>query len=322
MNQFQVYGSMHRLPSLGSLRTFEAAARLGSFSLAADELSVTASAVSHQVKLLEEYTGVQLFHRIGRTVVLTDVGRRYATEIAFAFEHLVAATQNVAKSDKSDILSIHSSPSFATQWLMPRLARFSALQPDIDVRLHAAHSGVDMVPEFDIDIRYGTKLSSANTVSVFLPEEVIVPMCAPALIDGPKPIHSPEDLRHHTLIHSEATLVGWDDWVRPKANLNLNLKRGLRFDRSFMSIGAAVDGLGVCLESMLLVQREIELKLLVMPFGMDSLKLRGHNIAYLASMADLPKIKAFQNWLFFELARTEQWTQRIIQVVEDQHVIS
>jgi LysR family transcriptional regulator, glycine cleavage system transcriptional activator len=313
---------MHKLPSLSSLRTFEAAARLGTFGLAADELSVTASAVSHQIKLLEEYTGVRLFHRINRTVVLTDVGRRYANEIAFAFEHMVAATQNVAKSDKSDILSIHSSPSFATQWLMPRLSRFSTIQPDIDVRLHAAHSGVDMVPEFDIDIRYGTKLSSASTVSVFLPEEVIVPMCAPALIDGPKPIHRPEDLRHHTLIHSEATLVGWDDWVRPKPNLKLNLKRGLRFDRSFMSIGAAVDGLGVCLESLLLVQREIEMKQLVMPFGMDSLKIRGHNIAYLTSMAELPKIKAFQNWLFSELAHTEQWKQRVIRVVQDRHIKS
>jgi LysR family transcriptional regulator, glycine cleavage system transcriptional activator len=313
---------MHKLPSLSSLRTFEAAARLGTFGLAADELSVTASAVSHQIKLLEEYTGIRLFHRINRTVVLTDVGRRYANEIAFAFEHMVAATQNVAKSDKSDILSIHSSPSFATQWLMPRLSRFSTIQPDIDVRLHAAHSGVDMVPEFDIDIRYGTKLSSASTVSVFLPEEVIVPMCAPALIDGPKPIHRPEDLRHHTLIHSEATLVGWDDWVRPKPNLKLNLKRGLRFDRSFMSIGAAVDGLGVCLESLLLVQREIEMKQLVMPFGMDSLKIRGHNIAYLTSMAELPKIKAFQNWLFSELAHTEQWKQRVIRVVQDRHIKS
>jgi LysR family transcriptional regulator, glycine cleavage system transcriptional activator len=313
---------MHKLPSLSSLRSFEAAARLGTFVLAADELSVTASAVSHQIKLLEEYTGVRLFHRINRTVVLTDVGRRYANEIAFAFEHMVAATQNVAKSDKSDILSIHSSPSFATQWLMPRLSRFSTIQPDIDVRLHAAHSGVDMVPEFDIDIRYGTKLSSASTVSVFLPEEVIVPMCAPALIDGPKPIHRPEDLRHHTLIHSEATLVGWGDWVRSKPDLKLNLKRGLRFDRSFMSIGAAVDGLGVCLESLLLVQREIEMKQLVMPFGMDSLKIRGHNIAYLTSMAELPKIKAFQNWLFSELAHTEQWKQRVIRVVQDRHIKS
>jgi LysR family glycine cleavage system transcriptional activator len=147
-------------------------------------------------------------------------------------------------------------------------------------------------------------------------------MCAPALIDGPNPIQRPEDLRHHTLIHSEATLVGWGDWVRSKPDLKLNLKRGLRFDRSFMSIGAAVDGLGVCFESLLLVQREIEMKQLVMPFGMDSLKIRGHNIAYLTSMAELPKIKAFQNWLFSELAHTEQWKQRVIRVVQDRHIRS
>ena len=296
---------MHKLPSLSSLRTFEAAARLGTFGLAADELSVTASAVSHQIKLLEEYTGVRLFHRINRSVVLTDVGRRYANEIAFAFEHMLAATQNVAKSDKSDILSIHSSPSFATQWLMPRLSRFSTIQPDIDVRLHAAHSGVDMVPEFDIDIRYGTKLSSASTVSVFLPEEVIVPMCAPALIDGPKPIHTPKDLRHHTLIHSEASLVSWSDWVCRKPDLTLNLKRGLRFDRSFMSIGAAVDGLGVCLESLLLAQREMDTGRLVMPFGPDGVKIQGHNLAYLKSNAELPKISTFQTWLFSELSHSD-----------------
>ncbi len=313
---------MHKLPSLSSLRTFEAAARLGSFSLAADELSVTASAVSHQVKLLEEYTGVQLFHRIHRSVVLTDVGRRYAKEIAFAFEHMAAATQNIAKSDKSDILSIHCSPSFAAQWLMPRLARFSTLHPDIDVRLHAAHSAVDLVPEFDIDIRYGTKLSAASTVILFLPEETIVPLCAPALMGGSKPIYTPKDLRHHTLIHSEASLVSWSDWVCRKPDLTLNLKRGLRFDRSFMSIGAAVDGLGICLESLMLAQREIDMKQLVMPFGPDGINIQGHNVAYLKSTAELPKIIAFQNWLFSEMAHTERWKQRVIRVIQDRHIKS
>jgi LysR family glycine cleavage system transcriptional activator len=87
-----------------------------------------------------------------------------------------------------------------------------------------------------------------------------------------------------------------------------------------MSIGAAVDGLGVCLESLLLVQREIEMKQLVMPFGPDSLKIRGHNIAYLSSMAEMPKIKTFQDWLFSELDHTERWKQRVIQVVQDRHV--
>ena len=296
---------MYKLPSLSSLRTFEAAARLGSFSLAADELSVTTSAVSHQIKLLEEYTGVQLFHRMHRPIVLTDLGRRYANEIAFAFAHMATATQKIARSDKSDILSIHSSPSFATQWLMPRLARFSTLHPDIDVRLHASHSDVDLVQEFDVDIRYGTVLSATSTVTLFLPEEIIVPLCAPALMEGSKPIRTPTDLRHHTLIHSEVNLVSWRDWVRGKPKLQLDLKRGLRFDRSFMSIGAAVDGLGVCLESLLLAQREMDTGRLVMPFGPDGVKIQGHNLAYLKSNAELPKISTFQTWLFSELSHTD-----------------
>jgi LysR family transcriptional regulator, glycine cleavage system transcriptional activator len=296
---------MYKLPSLIAVRTFEAAARLGSFALAADELGVTASAVSHQVRLLEVFVDIRLFHRIHRSVVLTDAGRRYANEIALAFGHIAAATQNIAKSGKSDILSIHSSPSFATQWLMPRLARFSTLHPDIDVRLHASHSDVDLVQEFDVDIRYGTVLSATSTVTLFLPEEIIVPLCAPALMEGSKPIRTPTDLRHHTLIHSEVNLVSWRDWVRGKPKLQLDLKRGLRFDRSFMSIGAAVDGLGVCLESLLLAQREMDTGRLVMPFGPDGVKIQGHNLAYLKSNAELPKISTFQTWLFSELSHTD-----------------
>jgi LysR family glycine cleavage system transcriptional activator len=305
MNLIQAYGVMHKLPSLIAVRTFEAAARLGSFALAADELGVTASAVSHQVRLLEVFVDIRLFHRIHRSVVLTDAGRRYAKEIALAFGHIAAAMQNIAKSGKSDILSIHSSPSFATQWLMPRLARFSTLHPDIDVRLHASHSDVDLVQEFDVDIRYGTVLSATSTVTLFLPEEIIVPLCAPALMEGSKPIRTPTDLRHHTLIHSEVNLVSWRDWVRGKPKLQLDLKRGLRFDRSFMSIGAAVDGLGVCLESLLLAQREMDTGRLVMPFGPDGVKIQGHNLAYLKSNAELPKISTFQTWLFSELSHTD-----------------
>jgi LysR family glycine cleavage system transcriptional activator len=305
MNLIQAYGVIYKLPSLIAVRTFEAAARLGSFALAADELGVTASAVSHQVRLLEVFVDIRLFHRIHRSVVLTDAGRRYAKEIALAFGHIAAATQNIAKSDKSDILSIHSSPSFATQWLMPRLARFSTLHPDIDVRLHASHSDVDLVQEFDVDIRYGTVLSATSTVTLFLPEEIIVPLCAPALMEGSKPIRTPTDLRHHTLIHSEVNLVSWRDWVRGKPKLQLDLKRGLRFDRSFMSIGAAVDGLGVCLESLLLAQREMDTGRLVMPFGPDGVKIQGHNLAYLKSNAELPKISTFQTWLFSELSHSD-----------------
>ena len=135
------------------------------------------------------------------------------------------------------------------------------------------------------------------------PAESIVPLCSPALMNGPHPIKNPEDLCHHALIHSELGLVGWRDWLRMNRKLKLDITRGLRFDRSFMAISAAVDGLGVCLESVLLAQRELESGQLVAPLGLDGLKIQGYTLNLLKSRAELPKIRRFQDWLFAELSK-------------------
>lgn len=293
----------HRVP-LKAVQAFEAAARLSSFALAAEELFVTPSAVSHQIKLLEEQFGVRLFHRVHRAVVLTDAGRRYAEEVSAAFGRIETATRELGRTAKSDILTVHSTPSFATQWLMPRLARFSAMNPDIDVRLNASYpSAVDLLKDqVDIDIRYGTKrLQPAGTMVLPFPPETIVPLCSPALAGGEHPIRTPEDLRYHTLIHSEVCLVNWRDWMRQHRKVQVDISRGPRFDRSFMAISAAVDGLGVCLESLLLVQRELETGTLTAPFGLDGPKVQGYTLNLLKSRAELPKIRNFQDWLFAEL---------------------
>lgn len=294
---------MHNRISLKAIQAFEAAARLSSFALAAEELFVTPSAVSHQVKQLEAQFGVQLFHRVHRAVVLTDAGRRYAEEVSAAFSRIELATRELGRTEKIDILTVHSTPSFATQWLMPRLARFSSLNPDVDVRLNASTDAVDLVSgAVDIDIRYGLRrLQPAGTMVLSFPAETIVPLCAPTLLDGEHPIRSPEDLAHHTLIHSEVCLVSWRDWMRQHRKVRLDISRGLRFDRSFMAISAAVDGLGVCLESLLLVQRELETGRLVAPFGLNGPKVQGYTFNLLKSRAELPKIRSFQEWLFNEL---------------------
>lgn len=286
-----------------AVQAFEAAARLSSFALAAEELFVTPSAISHQIKFLEEQFGVQLFHRVHRAVVLTDAGRRYAEEISAAFAKIEAATRDLGRLTKSDILTIHCTPSFATQWLMPRLARFSAKNPDVDVRLNASKEAVDLISgDVDVDIRYGAKnIQPAGVMAVAFPPETIVPLCSPALANGAHPIRSPEDLAHHTLIHSEVCLVGWRDWARAHRDVRLDLKRGPRFDRSFMSLSAAADGLGVCLESVLLAQRELETGRLVAPLGLDGLKVQGYTFNVLKSSADLPKVRNFHDWLFAEL---------------------
>ena len=293
--------------SFKAVQAFEAAARLSSFALAAEELFVTPSAISHQIKFLEEQFGVQLFHRIHRAVVLTDAGRRYAEEISAAFARIEAATRDLGRVTKSDILTVHCTPSFATQWLMPRLSRFSARNPGIDVRLNASKEPVDLISgTVDVDIRYGSKnIQPAGVMSVAFPPEMIVPLCSPELANGEHPIRSPEDLRHHALIHSEVCLVGWRDWARKHREVNLDIKRGLRFDRSFMSISAAVDGLGVCLESLQLVQRELETGRLVAPLGFDGLKVQGYTFNVLKSSVDLPKVRNFHDWLFSEMEAPE-----------------
>ncbi|GAB3440241.1 transcriptional regulator GcvA [Insolitispirillum peregrinum] len=293
----------HRV-SLKAIQAFEAAARHGSFALAAEELLVTPSAVSHQVKFLEEQIGVRLFHRVHRAVTLTDAGRRYAEEIAAAFARIDAATRNVGRTEKTDILTVHSTPSFATQWLMPRLARFSARHPDIDVRLNASATPSDLLSEdVDVDIRYGSRLQPTGTIVIPFPVETIVPLCAPHLLEGPHPLRTVEDLRHHVLIHSERCLVGWADWHRDHRKVKLDIAHGPRFDRSFMSISAAVDGMGVCLESLLLVQRELQTRRLVAPFGLKGLQVQGYTLNILKTRNDLPKIQRWQEWLFAELER-------------------
>jgi len=304
---------MRKRVSIKAVQAFEAASRLGSFALAAEDLAVTPSAVSHQVKLLEEQLGVRLFHRVHRSVALTDAGRVYAAEVTAAFARIDAATQAVATVGGGAILTVHSTPSFATQWLMPRLTRFQDLHPGIDIRLHASVAPADLAQgAVDVDIRYNPGPAPAGAVLVPFPEDTIVPMCSPALANGLKPIRRPEDLGQHTLIHSEINILGWRDWARRHRKVQLDLERGPRFDRSFMAISAAVDGLGVCLDSILLAERELLSGRLVVPFPTAGMKAQGHGLVTLKSTADLPKIRAFREWLFDELRKGRRWEEQVL----------
>ena len=294
--------------SIKAIQAFEAAARLGSFALAADELAVTPSAVSHQVRLLEDQLGVSLFHRAHRSVILTDIGRDYATEVIAAFGRIDAATKNAATSGGSTALTIHSTPSIATQWLMRRLPMYGELNPEIDLRLQSSVNRIDLGQGIvDIDIRYNPGPPPAGSILVPFPEDVIVPMCSPKLAGGVRPIHSPEDLAGHTLIHGEITILGWRDWSRRNRKARLEIDRGPRFDRSFMAIRAAVDGLGICLDSMLLAEQELRSGSLVVLFPETAMTVRGHGFVALRSKADAPRVKGFRTWLFAELQQTKAW---------------
>lgn len=296
---------MRQLPPLKSIQAFEAAARLGSFLRAAEELHITASAISHRIRALERALSVALFHRVHRSVMLTDAGSRFAAEVAEAFGRIESAAQEIARVGKSDLINVHVVPSLAAQWLMPRIARFSATYPDLDVRITASTEHVDLASgPVDFDIRYGPVLRRAGVETEMFPPEPIVALCSPALTRGRKAIKTPRDLAHHTLIHSEINLYRWRDWQGDHPGVRLALDRGPRFDRSFMSIFAAVDGLGVCLESRLLVERQLDSGRLVLPFGGEGPRIECHSLNYLSSRARLPKMRLFREWLMSSLAQS------------------
>ncbi len=293
---------MRKLPPLHAIQAFEAAARLGSFIQASQELHLTPSAISHRIRSLEEWLGVSLFHRMQRTVVLTDAGRRFADETGMALGRLESAAQDIARASKSDLITVHVVPSLAAQWLMPRIARFSAQYPDIDVRITASAEPVRLEDgAIDLDISYGGGLRRAGIETEMFPPEPIVALCSPDLTRGRSGLKKPRDLERHMLIHSEVNQYTWKDWQADHPGTRLNLERGLRFDRSFMSIFAAVDGLGVCLESRLLVERQLDSGRLVLPFGGEGPRIRCHVVSYLASRKRLPKIQAFRDWLMESL---------------------
>lgn len=304
---------MPRRTSIKAIQAFEAAARLRSFALAADELAVTPSAVSHQVRLLEDQLGVLLFHRVHRSVILTEVGREYATEVMGAFARIEAATLAAASSSGSMALTIHSTPSIASQWLMRRLPLYGEQHPEIDLRLQASVNQVDLGQGIvDVDIRYNPGPPPAGAVLLPFPDDVVVPMCSPRLARGLKPIRTIEDLGRHTLIHGEINIIGWRDWSRRNRRARLDLDRGPRFDRSFMAIRAAVDGLGVCLDSMLLAEQELRSGQLVIVLPETAMRAKGHGFTALRSKNETHKVTTFREWLFDEIAHTKAWCERAL----------
>ena len=299
--------------SIKAIQAFEAAARLGSFALAADELAVTPSAISHQVRLLEAQIGVLLFQRVHRSVVLTDTGREYAAEVMSAFAQIEAATLTAASAGGTTALTIHSTPSIATQWLMRRLPAYGDLHPEIDLRLQSSVNRVDLGQGIvDIDIRYNPGPPPAGAILPPVPRgrdraDVLAP-------PRQRPEADPPDrgLAGHTLIHGEINIVSWRDWSRRQRRARLDLDRGPRFDRSFMAIRAAVDGLGVCLDSMLLAEQELRAGQLVIVLPETAMTARGHAFLTLRSKNDVPRVADFRAWLFDELERSSTWGEEFL----------
>ena len=284
--------------SLSLLRAFEAAARTGSFSAAAAELHLSASAVSHAIRKLETSLAVTLFERDGRKIRLSSDGSALHRYVGSAFDDIRRGVEFVSTRGPK-VLRIHSAPSFAAQWLTPRLPQFLAVNPDVDIRLSASVEYARFsTDEFDVDIVYG-RPQVEGTVVLPLGEETITPLCVPKLASL---IRRPEDLFRHALIDSDNKQVRWPDWFAANG-LSAPPTRNMRFDRSFLAISAAANGLGVALESTRLAESEIASGRLVPILAGRSVDVRyvGHYLVFPRIAVRRLTLRAFIDWLTQEL---------------------
>ncbi len=285
-----------KIPPLKSLRAFEAAGRHLSFTRAADELFVTQAAVSHQIKALEEFLGIPLFIRRNRKLLLTDEGQNYWPKIRDIFESLTSATDQIKAQVAGGALTVSVVPTFATEWLIPRLSRFNEIYPDIEVRLKASDATVDFLQE-DVDIAiYYESGGYSGLHSVTLLNERLTPLCAPSLLEGDLPLSSPEDLKYHNLLHDFNT-NDWRRWLRLAGVSGIELNRGPVFSHSSMVQQAAIFGQGIAMGHIVLSQAEVKAGRLVQPFELMMESDLSYDVVCPIESAQRPKIKAFIDWL-------------------------
>ena len=287
------------MPNYVLLRAFEAAARLESFTLAAKELHLTQSAISHQIKELEEYFGKPLFFRKNRKVEPTSEGRRLLESLSRIFDVIEAACNEVTLAPNSQVLALHCSPSFAAKWLSPRLPEFIKANPDITIRMTSGAEPIDLLrnQEIDIAISYQFTPTGPGITSVSLGEEKIIPMCSPDLIDPKVPVK--ELMSKLTLIESSLNLHTWERWFEIN-HLKNPSSRKMSFDRAALSISAAVDGIGAVLESVRFAERELSRGELVEIGQQIFLPTtdRTHFLSYRSNTKNSQKIKLFNEWIF------------------------
>lgn len=288
--------------SLKGIRAFEAVARLGSFRAAAMELNLTSSAVSHAVIDLERDLGIGLIDRQKRGGRLTERGEAFYAHVRIAFDQLRLGLDETSQRMRK-MFRLHAAPSFAAGWLSPRLPRFLAQHPEIEVRLSAGTDYSSFANnDFDADIVYGP-VRATNVTVVPIVEETVAPMCAPSIAAS---IKAPADLHRQVLIQSETKLVRWSHWFEKNGEPSPNMQ-GIRFDRSFLAIAAAADGLGIALESTLLAERELASGRLVMPLAgrAEDVTYVGHSLVFPKLAKPNKQVSVFAEWLQTEIrART------------------
>lgn len=296
---------MRALPPLNALRMFEASARKGGFAAAAEELYVTASAVSHQIKTLEEYLGVELFSRKKRRVELTPLGEQYLIAITHALDEIEMATQRVVNKPESNVVRISVAPNFLIRWLMPRMSRFRELYPDVELQISASVGLLDFNrTSTDMAVYYGS--GDWDDIEVhFLRKVMLVPVCSPQLLNGKFPLKVPEDLRHHTLIYASKRKWEWENWLQLAGVEFIAPRDSMQLSSSQLTTAAAQENLGVALADPILTSREISSGNLVVPFNIPLDTQRAFYLVYRRNSPLTTGMKAFKEWLMSEMEATE-----------------
>ena len=315
-----------RLPPLNALKAFESAARHMSLKRAAQELSVTPAAISHQVKALEDYLGVKLFRRLNRALELTAAARAALPKLRDGFDSLAQAVAAMRPQTDSGHVTVSAAPSFATRWLMPRLHRFFASHPEIDVRVSArmrlvTRGGQNSVAErttidnwleeSDLAILYGHGDYPGVRVDKLL-ALTIAPICSPRLVQGENPLRQPQDLSHHTLLHDDTGtlydgIAFWDVWLRAAGVSDVDASRGSHFSHAVLALEAASDALGVVATFPLLAAAGLAAGRLILPFELQ-VTLQSAYYLVCSETAELrPAVAAFRDWLLAEAAQPEKY---------------
>jgi LysR family glycine cleavage system transcriptional activator len=292
------------LPSLNALRTFESVARLNSFTLAAQELNVTQSAASRMVRSLEEYLDLPLFTRRSRIIELTDNGRFYAKAISDALTLLEASTTEIMTTRAgAGTLTIGILPTFGTKWLLPRLTSFRQLHPHLTLNITSSDGDLDFRKhQIDVAVRFGFGNWPDAVAEPLISEELQV-VCSPRIMDGPYPLVDYDMLRRHDLLIHSTRPNAWDHWFRSTGVDASRMRWGLRLEHFFMVLQAAISGLGVALLPTFLVADQIKSGNLVAPFSVRVGGPGGYYLVTPSSKADLPRVKAFRQWMRTELSR-------------------
>jgi LysR family glycine cleavage system transcriptional activator len=292
---------MRRLPPLNALRFFEAAARHSSFLRAAKELHVTASAISHQIRALEEFVGIPLFHRDGRQVLLTQEGETYLQAVREGLALLAAATDRIVAPLSGGVLTLSVAPSFATPWLVPRLAGFQIKHPDLEVRLISSLDLVDFSKsDVDAAIRYGTG-GWPGLRSHRLFSEELIPVASPAFRNRHKRLRTPADLAQVTLLHVLPRLGQWRMWFAAAGVVGVDAEKGPKFQTTPLALEAALAGHGVAIADRGLIAEYLRSSRLVALFELPLPSERAYYLVYPEGRSGNPAIDAFREWLLAEI---------------------